>query len=176
MGVAGQISQYRFGSGEGPFAVDVPSDLAQRRQEGGEGSALGEMTMGLRNSSGSLAMLAAMRRASSCVSRCAAARRFGPFPILSETQIEQRHVIGFQLNRNDCTYLSQISFMVTGRRVQKRVGFDFQMERRACRQLTSNRMDPLLLLALHYLAARFSRGGGEGRRSASLFDCQDRLR
>src|SRR6266496_4182784 len=45
MGVAGQISQYRFGSGEGPFAVDVPSDLAQRRQEGGEGSALGELTM-----------------------------------------------------------------------------------------------------------------------------------
>ena len=45
MGVAGQISQYRFGSGEGPFAVDVPSDLAQRRQEGGEGGALGEMTM-----------------------------------------------------------------------------------------------------------------------------------
>jgi hypothetical protein len=31
MGVAGKISQYRFGSGEGPFAVDVPSDLAQRR-------------------------------------------------------------------------------------------------------------------------------------------------
>ena len=45
MGVAGQISQYRLGSGEGPFAVDVPSDLAQRRQEGGEGIALGEMTM-----------------------------------------------------------------------------------------------------------------------------------
>ena len=45
VGVAGQISQYRLGSGEGPFAVDVPSGLAQRRQEGGEGSALGEMTM-----------------------------------------------------------------------------------------------------------------------------------
>src|SRR5271167_4663473 len=45
VGVAGQIRQYRLGSGEGPFAVDVPSGLAQRRQQGGEGSALGEMTM-----------------------------------------------------------------------------------------------------------------------------------
>ena len=35
-GLAGQISQYRLGSGEGPFAVDVPSDLAQRRQESGK--------------------------------------------------------------------------------------------------------------------------------------------
>ena len=45
MGVAGQISQYRLGSGEGPFAIDVPSDLAQRSQEGSEGGALSEMTM-----------------------------------------------------------------------------------------------------------------------------------
>ena len=45
VGVAGQISQYRLGSGERPFAVDVPSDFAQRRQEGLEGGAFGEMTM-----------------------------------------------------------------------------------------------------------------------------------
>src|SRR5271155_5669646 len=45
MGVAGQISQYGLGSGEGPFAVDVPSGLAQRRQQGGEGSALGELPL-----------------------------------------------------------------------------------------------------------------------------------
>jgi len=45
VGVAGQIRQYRLGSGEGAFAVDVPSDLAQWRQQGDEGSSLGELTM-----------------------------------------------------------------------------------------------------------------------------------
>ncbi len=41
-GVAREISEHRLGSAEGALAVDDPLGLAQRRQIGGEGGAIGE--------------------------------------------------------------------------------------------------------------------------------------